>query len=66
MNTPKIRTGGGLRDLVGDVRDELDEQGAVEQPALIEARPPTTNAKPRKTMDRKMLKLSGRHGSCHQ
>src|SRR5712691_10513820 len=27
------RPGGGLRDLVGDVRDELDEQGAVESPA---------------------------------
>src|SRR5882762_4974762 len=27
------RPGGGLRDLVGDVRDELDEQGAVDSPA---------------------------------
>src|SRR6267142_912759 len=27
------RPGGGLRDLVGDVRDELDEESAVESPA---------------------------------
>src|SRR5438094_7966337 len=29
----KDRPGGGLRDLIGDVRDELDEQRAVESAA---------------------------------